>query len=366
MLTDRLPSARLGRGFLLATALTAAAAVSSGCAPETGAEDDLNHDGVTTPSEAEANAAMHEMRDGPGGKPNEQPGSAPYKLPFEIRSRLPEAVAQATETAENLRRRVPEKGEPTKESIQIVRELFSHCKPDPRNDPKGEDMWGGWIVKLNSATHYLERGKASVELKTPSGLLISRDSLLDIGLSPGSIGYIPAFLEPLAKHRALFGTGPGYFLPTKGSQLGSARLDLTGPLAWKRVDGSPREYRWEAKYAGLETVTPASPHYNRIYEYGPRILSVQFSNNGERAIKGVGLFGFLINGGGLIDILQGEASSVNYGETKVIQAKSVSNTGRCAGTGDAGRDSELLWWTTFNTHTGMPVEKYESLRLPTG
>lgn len=362
MLTDRLPSARLGRGLLLATALTTAA-ISSGCGPETEAQGDLNHDGVTTPSEAEVSAIMHEMRDGPGIKPNAQPSSAPYKLPFEIRSRLPEAVAQATETAENLKRRVPEKGEPTKGSIQIVRELFSRCKPDPRNDPKGEDMWGGWIVKLASTTHYLERGKANVELKTPNGLVISKEPILDIGLSANSIGYIPAFLEPLAKHRALFGTGPGYFLPTKGSQIGSARLDLTGPLAWKRVDDSPREYRWDAKYTGLETATPASPHYNRMYGYGPRILSVQFSNNGERAIKGVGLFGFLLNGGELIDILQGEAN-VNYGESKVIQAKSVSNTGRCAQNGDAGKNVELIWWTTFLTHTGMPVEKYEALHIP--
>lgn len=257
---------------------------------------------------------------------------------------------------------------PTVKDIKIEKEFFSSCEPGP-NYSWGEYMWGGWVVKLDSSSYYLKEGKFEMELFTPSGRLIASKPVPNISLSAGGIDYIPAFVEPGAKQKAMFGAGPEYFISGEGSQLGSIKLRPTSQMKWVEVDDSPKEYKWDSSFLSPGFVTTPVNPYNRYYLYfprdtRPRSFWMEFQNKGERVIKEVGVFGFLLaEGNKLADMFFGGVGNVSYGKTQTFEVKSLINSGQCFVTSSSG-GYELLYWVSFDTPTGMPVGKFEKIQIP--
>lgn len=300
-------------------------------------------------------------------------GCAPQILsPPEDASPRPTEVPRVREitlpTAEPTSAPKPEiKRQPTTEDIKIEQTFFSSCEPGP-NYSDGEYLWGGWMARLNNSTYYLKDGRFEMDLFTPSGRLISSKPLPNIALSPGGIDYIPAFVEPGAKQKAMFGAGPEYFISGGGSQLGSIKLRPTGQMKWAEVDNSPKEYPWEASFLGNGFTTDLVNPYNRYYLYfprgtRPRSFWMEFQNKGEQVINQVGVFGFLVaEGNKLADMFFGGAGKISYGKTQTFEVKSLINSGQCLVSSGGGY--ELLYWVSFDTHTGMPVGKFEKVHIP--
>lgn len=295
----------------------------------------------------------------------QSPQNESGKLSIQDRVVMPQEMIRATEEAARPTPTPDRRFEkPRVSDIKIERELLSHCGPDPRYDPTGNDMWGGWIVKLDNPNYYLRNGKFELELLTPSGGLITRKPVPNVKLASGVVDYIPAWIDPAPKHKAMFGARAQTSVNGAGSELGSVKLKMTGPMEWAVVDGSVKEYQWQATYDGGgytdSSVSPMGKPYLRSRSSPPMNFWVKVENNSERAIENIGVFGFFVDGEGqLVDALMGSAPKIPYGTTTRIEARSLSDGGRCTG---EGVPKELMYWVFFETYTGMPVVKHEVIR----
>lgn len=284
-------------------------------------------------------------------------GSSSEPEPASTPSGRPEPTPKLPEKPTSTR---PDRKEASVADIKIVREVSGRCKPD--------ELWGGWTVRLDNPNFFLKKGTFQFEARTPSGLLIKTHEITTIILTPGVNDYIPAFIiqPPPVKISA---QKPSLFsVSGEGSQLGHLTLKMTGPMEWAPVDNSPKEYHWET-YPPATGFTDAyaSPFASR-YQYPrgarPRSFSILFENKGERAVKELNLFGFLLDDNGeLIDILQSGKYEVGYGQFKELTANSLSDNGQCSRITSKPSSYELLYWVWFRTHTGMPVLKHESIKL---
>jgi len=287
--------------------------------------------------------------------PPTKPPTTPTKESQVVKP-TPEIEPEATPTPDRRFR------EPQVSDIKIEREFFSRCAPYEK-DPTGNDMWGGWIVKLDSSRYYLRGGKFELELLTPSGGLIAREPIVEIKLASGTLDYIPAFTEVPPKFQLLGAGRFNYFVSGEGSQLGGVRLRMTGPMEWALLDDSVKEYKWEGFFDGVGYSTGFYIYPQGKERRAPRNFWVEVRNTGERALEKVGVFGFMTNSEGqLVDILMGNASQIPYGTSQRIEARSLSETGRCAG---FSVDGELIYWVHFETYTGMPIIiKHEIIKVP--
>lgn len=292
------------------------------------------------------------------------------ELPAHIRGQLPEAIAQATEEA---MRPTPTPGrrfeKPQVSDIKIERGIFSNCSPYP-GYTTGEELWGGWIVRLDHPGFYLKKGKFEVEKLTPSGLLIGRKRTVDVSFPPGQPWYIPAFEAAKYSEAEILDSSNKYWQRNEGSELRSLNLLISNEsMEWAPVDDSAKEYSWGAEFSNigylpisaLGAVKSLNKLPNRSYGREPLYFSISFANRGERAIKDVLVFGFLIDTktDKLLDMLGGRGD-VPYGQQREIVAASFST--KCAAL--VSSDSlELLYWVSFKTHTGMPVGVFRSVKF---
>lgn len=283
----------------------------------------------------------------PGSSGVSRSGLEDCKIPAHIRGTLPEAIARATETAcREPSTPTPEiKGTlPTNKDIKFEKELLSRCTPSS-GDPRGEIIWGGWLVRFDGKPQwYLKSGKFEIEKYTPSGLLIKKQTISPGILLPGVLGFISA--------------GPGYAQSGEGSQLGYVKVQPK-QTDWDQLDGSDKEYKWESYLSNWGYPPRVVPRSN------PRSFSVHLANNGERLIGKVNLLGILLDSNGeLVDIMLGDSGgSIPYNNSRLIWARSAISLS-CVKWDIDPNGYELLYWTRFNTHTGMPVARYERVKLP--
>lgn len=299
--------------------------------------------------------------------PYREPTSTPERLPADIRGALPEEIARATEEAMRPSP-TPDRRfrEPQLSDIKIEQELFAHCAPYSE-DPTGNDMWGGWIVRLDNPDYYLRHGTFEMELLTPSGGFITTERLPGIALASGMPDYIPAFIEPTQGQRELFGATTRMVLSGEGSRLGSIRLRPAGQMEWAPVDNSPNEYRWNDEF--LEGGYSAQPVtiYGQPYVYpdgrAPRSFWVGITNTGDRVIQRPHVFGFVTDAeGNLVDILSGYAQDdIPFDGGTAVEARSVSNGGRC--TAPPSEGLTLSYWVYSFTYTGMPLARYYEMGI---
>ncbi|MBI4059285.1 hypothetical protein HY404_03545 [Candidatus Microgenomates bacterium] len=283
--------------------------------------------------------------------PESKVATQPKELPANIRAMLPESIARATEEAMQPKKEV--KGA-SAQDIKITKPVFTNCNE--------ENVWGGWVVELGNKNYFLKKGQFSIEKQTPSGSVISKKELLDVKLAAGSTYFIPA----ITKSGAITHNG-------EGSKLGRVNLTLDGSLDWSQVDGSDKEYSFITNFGGFGKFKPQEfmymNGYNIVYYYPATYFKVNVKNQGERGINKLSIFGILLSSKGeLLDIFVspglvrsgGKGVGIPYGKEEAVMAVSLSESGQCVNT-KYGGPTELLYWVYFETHTGMPVVKHETI-----
>jgi len=234
---------------------------------------------------------------------------------------------------------------PAGASLRIVGERTMRCRVEADSPEFGDLYWGGWLIRVDSSQYWLRQGEGRAVLWGPGNLILD-EAEIHYTLSSDQIGWVVP--DKLLQSNAM---------SSGGSKVERIGLELPGWNDWDVSDPATREYPWMVEFVHHEASQTSFPAHQ---------VEVLVGNNGDLAMDRVSLFAFVLDSDGmLVDILWSGESSLAYGETTTLVARSLSRTGRCRGAADP-RGYQLEWWVRFWTPTGETLSQFETtdLRAP--